>query len=383
MNLEEGREQLSVMDTRARLEVVAELGYGLLESGHTTSQTERRLADCSRTLGIDDLSFTPLGRMIMLQAPLADGHSISVSGAARSLDATDCTRSRALNHTADELAAISLIPERSAQRQRLHALTSVIGLVLTRIAMPRLFAVAIQSAVAGAFATALVLMGFVDPVGAAAAIAVNWLLLLPLPQVIGAVTDAIEADFLSAVTRLAGVATAAVGIVIGGALTFGLGEALGMAHPRLEELPTFPWYLILVFSALGAIGNAFANGGRAPLVLPAAALGLVTGATNQLLLHGAGLSLLWASSLSAVVLGIITVLMAKRTGDPQPVLALFGITGALLPGIPVFFGIVQEMGFGSGGTYFLQAALICVGIGTGVAFGSYIGTLRERLRSRG
>lgn len=83
--------------------------------------------------------------------------------------------------------------------------------------------------------------------GAAAAIAVNWLLLLPLPQVIGAVTDAIDADMLSAMTRLGAVAISAVGIVIGGAATFALGEALSMDHPGLSDLPTPPWYLVLVF----------------------------------------------------------------------------------------------------------------------------------------
>lgn len=304
-------EALTAVDTRARLDLIAALGCGFLESGHTASQTERRLGDVARACGIDELGFNAFGRLISLEAPLPDGHTVSLSRAAKSLDAIDYTRSRALNQ-----------------------------------------------------------------------IAVSWLLLIPLPQVIGAVTDALDADFMSAVSRLGSVAMAAVGIAIGGAVTFGLGEVLGMDHPRLDSLPEFPWYLVLVFSALGAIGNAFANGGRTPLILPAAGIGMVTAAANQVLLNAAALTPLWANSLSAVVLGVLTVIIAKRTGDPQPVLALVGITGALLPGIPVFFGILQEMGFGSGGQYFLRAAITCAAIGVGVAFSSYLASIAGNVREQ-
>jgi uncharacterized membrane protein YjjP (DUF1212 family) len=116
--------------------------------------------------------------------------------------------------------------------------SSGVGFALTAVKPPKLFAVVAQSSAAGAFATLLVQLGFVDPVGAAAAIAVNWLLLLPLPQVIGAITEAIEGVYLSALTRLATVGVVAFGISLGGAFTFGLGELLGMDHPKLDELPT-------------------------------------------------------------------------------------------------------------------------------------------------
>lgn len=414
---------LSATDVRARLEFLESTGHGLLESGLTSGQTEHALSGYGIDLGVEALSISAFGRMLILEAATRDGDTVSSSGAARTLDAIDCTRSRELSRLAERTARAGLArmpghdaraqlanAKRVADRLRLtatpwwivalgttmlaffismqvgvswrawvtaaliQAAASVIGVGTAAVRMPKLFAVAVQSTAAGALATMLVQWDFVDPVGAAAAIAVNWLLLLPLPQVIGAVTDAIDGDHLSAGTRVANVAVVAVGIVIGGALTFALGEALGMAHPRLDALPTFPWYLVLVFSALGAIANSFSNGGRLTLVAPAAFLGIATGATNQLLL-AVGLPAVWATALAATVLGLLSARIAIRTGYPSQVLALMGVTGALLPGIPVFFGILQLMGEGSGLASFGTAGLMSLAIGIGVALGGYLSRL--------
>lgn len=419
-------EESTATDVRERLELLATLGYGLLESGQTSGQTEQVLASCGRALGVDELGFNPFGRMLLLEARLPDGSTTTISGAARTLDTIDCTRSRALTAIAEDLigSGVDAAPPMDTTRlaaareavQRIRdtatpwwvttlgmtmlafcicmqvgvswqawvsapmvqLVTSLTGFGIARLGMPRLFAAAVQSSAGGAFATLLVQIGFVDPVGAAAAIAVTWLLLLPLPQVIGAVTDAIDGDYLSSLTRIAGLGVTAIGIVIGGAFTFALGELLDLAHPKLDDLPSLPLYLILIFSGLGAIANAFANGGRVPLVGPAALLGVATGAANQTLIRVFDAPVLWSSAASAVVLGVLTVVLAARTGYPQQVLALMGITGALLPGIPVFFGILQEMGGASGTEHFIRAGEICLAIGVGVAFGAYVANLVVR-----
>lgn len=418
---------LAVVDVRQRLEFLSTLGFALLESGETCVQTQRTLGEYGTKLGLEGLATNSFGRMLLLEASAAGGGTVSITGAARALDVIDCTRSHELHRVAvDAVAEIGrqrvgvrarehLASARDAvQRLRetatpwwvvtvgltllalfismqigvswqawvsaalVQTVSSVAGLAAQAVRLPKLFAVALQSCAAGAFATLLVQLGFVDAVGAAAAIAVNWLLLLPLPQVISAVTDAIEADYLSSLTRLGSVAVASAGIFIGGAFTFTLGEVLGMAHPKLDALPSMPWYLVLVFSSLGALANAFANGGRLPLVLPAVVLGLATGATNQILLHAFALPALWASSFSAVGLGVLSTAIAARTGYPSHVLALMGITGALLPGIAVFFGILQEMGGGSGLASFGTAAVTCIGIGTGFALGAHICRLARK-----
>lgn len=415
-------------DVRPRVALLASLGYGLLESGQLSDQTELDLRRYGHRLGLNGLAISSFGRMLIIEAATEDGGTVSSSGAARSLDAIDCTRLRELDRLAERTASAPvariagvdsrrhlLAARRVAQRLRdavtpwwvgplgltmlafficmqvgvswqawvcaavVQIVSSAMGVAAGAIRVPRAFAIAVQSAVAGAVATLLVQSGFVDPVGAAAAIAVNWLLLLPLPQVIGSVIEAISGNHLSAISRVANVAVAGVGIFVGGALTFELGEILGMAHPKLDALPSMPWFLILVFSALGAVANAFANGGRLDLVLPAAALGATTAAVNQVLLGWLGLPALWSSSLAAVVLGLLSARLALRTGYPSQVLALMGITGALLPGIPVFFGILQEMGGAAGTSHFGSAVAISVGIGAGVALGGFLsGLIRPR-----
>jgi len=70
-----------------------------------------------------------------------------------------------------------------------QVVTAIAGQLFGRFNMPQVFTVALQATLAGAVATALVKAGIVDPVGAAAANAVNWLLLIPLPLIIGAMND--------------------------------------------------------------------------------------------------------------------------------------------------------------------------------------------------
>jgi uncharacterized membrane protein YjjP (DUF1212 family) len=412
---------LTASQIRRRLDFLTVLAYGLMESGQTSSQVEPVVRRTAVALGVDNLGFNAFGRILLIDTTRGDGSTSSVSGAARGLDMIDCTRARALQDvamglvqaaTSADTAELAVEARLDTAKDRVDRLresatpwwlsmggltmlaffismqvgvswqawvsaalvqlaSSLMGAATGAVRMPKLFATAVQGCTSGALATVLVLVGFVDPVGAAAAIAVSWLILVPLPQVIGAVSDAIASDFVSAMTRTASLLVAVISLTIAGAFTFMLGEVLHMEHPRLDELPSFPWYLVLVFCALGAVANAFANGGRLPLVLPAAGLGLVTGAVNQALLIGVGLPTLWANSLAAVVLGALAAFYAVRSGYPQQVLALMGFTGALMPGIPVFFGILQLMGGGQGMSSFAEAAAICVGIGTGVGLGAY------------
>ncbi|WP_147513380.1 threonine/serine exporter family protein [Actinomyces polynesiensis] len=404
-----------------RLEFLLQLGCGLLESGQTAASTRYLVATCGRGLGLQGMKAMTRGRMLRVGAQGSDGTPRILSAPAGTFDVIDCTRARDLARLVEEVdrpdaepltgpEAESFLANGREEVQRLRSrgtpwwvvtlgltllaffismqvginwrawvaaavvqvASSLVGFAVAPLRAPRLVVVAAQACAGGALATALVRMGLVDPVGAAAAIAVNWLLLLPLPQMVNAVMDLLSFDRRMALVRLSRVALAVGGLVIGGAFTFLLGESLGMAHPRLDTLPGMPWYLVLVFSALAAVGNAFANGGRFSLAVPAAVTGFATAGVNQVLLLVVGLPTLAANTISAFVLGILAGIYAVRAGYPQQVLALMGITGALLPGIPVFFGILQEMGQGSGLPWFGQAALIMLGIGVGVGIGSFL-----------
>lgn len=418
-----------VADGQQRIQLLSELGYGFLESGQTGGQTTRILKSCADSLGLRDPSFNTFGRIVMLEATVGRT-AVSSTGAADSLDAIDCTKSRELNKVAEEVTTSSWT-DAAATRTRVDELrmrvqrvrrtsappwTIVMGMTLLAFCisvqlpiswegrfatagtqlivslaamslgrwpqLPKLFSAAALSLVSGAIVTLIVLLGITAPADGTAAIAVTCLLILPLPQIIGSVADAIEGDLLSALGRAAAVAVAAAGILIGQAVTYVYGDLWGMAHPDLSALAGFstpPWYLILVFCALGAVANAFANGGSWKLVGPAAIIGATTGAANQILGNsdwGLGLSPLWSNSLSGVVLGLITIFFVLHTGYPQQVLALMGFTGALLPGIQVFQGIMNLMGEPEARINsvpdFLTAISMCLGVGIGVAFGAYL-----------
>lgn len=94
-------------------------------------------------------------------------------------------------------------------------------------------------------------------------------------------------------------------------------------------------------------------------VIPAAA-------TNQFLIHTAHLSPDWTGSIAAVVLGFAAAAASERLRMPMSASIL---TGALLPGLVLYQGMVVELFHTSGIGYFVRAFTICVGLGVGAALG--------------
>jgi uncharacterized membrane protein YjjP (DUF1212 family) len=397
---------------RQRLELLGTLALAFLECGQSTTQTAGILARCAAGLGLRGLRIDIFGTHVTLESAAPDRATITWNGRASVIDAIDCERLRDLNGVVASLGrgddlTEALASVRRARAWRSHWLWSVSGLTLLaffislqvgvdwtawvaaaavqlvtaltgvaagRLGVPRLFGATLQTTLGGLLAVALVHLGLVDPVGAAAALAVSWLLVLPLPQVVASITDAIDGEYLAALIRMAGVGVVAGGIFIGGSIVLYASSSLGLETPPRTEFPDLPWYLGLLFAALGAIANAFANGGRFALVLPAAVLGIMTSGVNQILLLSTELHSGWTASLSAAVLGAIAVLLARPTGYPFQVLALMGITGALLPGLTVYRGILREMSGTplSGLEFFAQAGGTCLGLGIGAAAGVYL-----------
>ncbi|WP_291477831.1 threonine/serine exporter family protein [Corynebacterium sp.] len=419
-------------EIRDCLGVLADLACGFLESGQPGWRVGETLTACADARGLTGFGFTTVGRLVIVEASLPDGGTVTVTTSAKALDLIDCTRSWRLHRLAEEIASptghgaghgavpgdIGALRTEVARLRSISTpwwavaggttmlafvismqlgvgwqswvaaavvqmLTAFCGQALTVLKLPELFAAVVKSAVAGTLATVLVLVDVLDPVAAAAAIAVNWLLLVPLPQIIGAMSDVIDGDYLSAVTRAGSVVVTAFGITISGIYVFALGEVLDMDHPLIGEVPGLPWYLALVFSALGALANAFANGGWLRLAFPAMTVGVVTGVVNQFLLVVVGASAVWAAAGASTVLGAVAVLMAVRTGYPDQVFTLMGVTGALLPGIAVVTGILQVKGGESGAEHFPAAVTTCVRIGTGVAVGADLTTRWRALWSTG
>ncbi|QNP47926.1 threonine/serine exporter family protein [Diaphorobacter aerolatus] len=260
----------------------------------------------------------------------------------------------------------------------LHALVTVLGAGVARLDFPRLFKFAVQAFFGGAIALVFVSAGVLTGNAAAACVAVSWAMLVPLPLVLGIAVDATSGEYQSALVRAVGIVVAVGGIAIGAMVATVLARSLPDIATTSVDLPIVPPLLAVLFCTLGAMANAFANSGGARLLVPAAIAGAVTGLCNQTLQHVVGVPSLWAGALSAALLGFLAVPCAKRAGYPAAVLALMGITGALLPGLTVYQGIVNAMDGNASRGYFEHTALVVTGLGIGSALGFLLASYTGR-----
>lgn len=404
MNTASQETELAEAEVWERLDVLLRLGTAQMEAGQSTSETIRNVKESAAGLGLHTAQVWITGRTVTVEYVDPQNRALSRTAAAAAIDAINCEHLRRLG-----LASTSMAEGRATPRQSrrlideattfelpwwwtlggLTLLAFCIGLqvggttvmalcaalvnliasatarLTGRLGVTRLYAVALQCLAGAATTAALLGIGAVSWIEAVGCIAVSWTLLVPLPLVVSTVVDAVNADHLAAMARFASLALALGGIVLGGLIVV---SAAGDLHSETADqiaLPSLAIPLGLVFSMLGAISNA---GGRA-LLIPAAAVGLFTACCNQALIHWAGIPSAWASTISAAVLGFAVALWARRSAYPAPVLALMGITGALLPGLIVFQGLALEMFHDTGLQFFAQAALIVAGLGVGVTAG--------------
>ena len=402
----DGRRQLIEQE-----EVVAQLLAGLLNAGLSTSDAIALGRSAAVKLGLDAVEFVDLGRSVLIQHGHPDGQIRTVSRPV-GLDSINCEQLRALTLVCKQISAGKLDIQTAPNAiQRAAAITAnkwwgVIGLTILafcialqvgadwmtalgaslvqvsvslmgwiggRIAIPRLFVVALQCMVCAIVAAGLVVTGLVASPGAVA-IAVAWMLLVPQPQVINMVIDAINTLQLAALARFASVSVAVGGILIGGTAVIHIGRQFVTMVPD-PTLLSLSLPLALFFSLIGAMANAVANGGRMSLMLPAGVVGLLTAICNQFLTRGLEMHTAWAAGISAVLLGLVATFLARKSSYPASVLALMGMTAALLPGLTVYMGLATSLTGVSGMAEYLQAALICVVLGVGVALGFTIARL--------
>ena len=95
-------------------------------------------------------------------------------------------------------------------------------------------------------------------------------------------------------------------------------------------------------------------GGGMSLMLPAGVVGLLTAICNQFLTRGLEMHTAWAAGISAVLLGLVATLLARKLSYPASVLALMGMTAALLPGLTVYMGLATSLTGVSGMAEYLK-----------------------------
>lgn len=394
-----------------QLEVLVTLGLTQLGAGHLTGETLADLENAAVGFGLTHFSALSSASTLSVQQTPPLQPVLSRIGRSAQIDSTNCEQLRMLDRIAASIAAGALGPQEAlrninmtvASRQPwwwstlgltalaffvslqvgvssvvallagvLHGLVALMGTGAQKIDAPRLFQYLAQTLIGGVIAIGLTSLGLLSSTEAVACVAVSWALLVPLPLVLGTAVDATSGEYASALVRAVGIVVAVGGITIGAILSAMLASDIPHLTSLRVELPAVAPLLSVVFCLFGAVANALANGGGARLLLPAAAAGVITAVCNLSLQHLAGVAPIWASALSAMVLGLIAVSCSKRVGYPAPVLVLMGITGALLPGLTVYQGIVNEFVQHNSGHYFRQAALVVIGIGIGAALGFFI-----------
>ncbi|MEV0247264.1 threonine/serine exporter family protein [Nocardia sp. NPDC050712] len=391
------------------LDFLAGLAVAMLESGYATDSMHQTVTACAAAIGVHPVTVAGTGRTITVEYVFGDRSAATRTGVASTLDSVDCDRMKRLKNLARAVAAEGLDPEialvRLAAADRgpqpwpwwiapfggallalciavqvggsgAAALIAAFVLVpvwalghgLTVLTVPRLYGAAVQTVLAAGLSGMAHMSGLVTVSEAAIAIATVWVLLVPMPQLVSMSIDAISSDTVTATARAASSLLAVAGITLGGALvvTIVQNSALTPVDPRL---PVLPIWLALIFSILGALGNAVFNGGGRDLLAPAAAAGLLAAAVNQTLIHVVHLSPDWSGPFSAIVLGFVAAASAERLRVPMSALILVGITGALLPGLVLYQGLVIELFHSSGVGYCVRAFTICVGLGVGAALG--------------
>ena len=406
-------------DTRTwhALGTLLQLGLALLQAGHTTHAMAQSLRRVAAAWQLNDLVVLGNGRAIVVEYTKPCGTAMSRTGDTPSIDAFDCEQMRELAHVVSDIesgrmqqeaAAVAIAQVLRTKRSPwwtigggallalcvslqvdgtlwsalgaacVYPLVSLTGRWLGAFHVSRIYAVALQCVVAAVAAAALHGLGLLSVKQAAVCVAVNWMLLVPLPQVISMVVDTVNSDAHAALARAASLLLAVEGILLGGLMVLAVGRQLPITGTTSVDLPTLPLLASLVFSMLGAMGNAMANSGGPRLLQPAAVVGLLTACCNQFLQRELGVSGTWSAPLTAVALGFGAAYWARRLDYPASALALMGLTGALLPGLVVYQGLMANLNHGSGQHYFVQAGLTCLALGVGTAFGYLLETFTQR-----
>lgn len=247
---------------------------------------------------------------------------------------------------------------------------------LARLGIPDFFLAAFGAAVATGFAVVLVALHVSTPTSLV--VAGGIMVLLPGYALVASVQDALTGFPISASARGLEVVLAAAGIVTGVALTLyiavlsGVHISVHVHAPQQGPLVKLPLQVI-------AAGVAAAVYGLATFVprhrLPAAGVAGASGWIAFLLLRHAGASLIFATAMAAILVGLVGNGLA-RLHRTHPFLYTVPAVMPLLPGLTIYQGMLDLFyGHNGDGT---PALLRALGIGLAIAGGVILGSIMIR-----
>ncbi|NWN88419.1 MAG: threonine/serine exporter family protein [Micrococcaceae bacterium] len=251
------------------------------------------------------------------------------------------------------------------------ALSMATVYVMGRWRAPDVFATMAGGVMATALAFGLYWLDiFRDP---ALMIAASLILLVPSLRVVSAVQDGINGFPITSAGRIVSSMLTYVGLVAGIVVGIVVLAMLGAPEIDITQLPNYqyPYWLVAIFVAVAAMGNAIAGQTRLRLILPTAVVSVI----GYLVYIGAieiGFGPSLAPAAAAVVLGFFARIVALSLRAPQLVVAV-PASIFLLPGLMIFRAMYQ-MGYNvdmmsDGVSVLLQATIIILAMTTGLVLG--------------
>jgi uncharacterized membrane protein YjjP (DUF1212 family)/uncharacterized membrane protein YjjB (DUF3815 family) len=251
----------------------------------------------------------------------------------------------------------------------------VSGRWLTAKGFPQFFVSGAQGAVASALGTLAIGAGILGPGGAATMVAALVVLLLPHPSLVTWAQDAISGFRAMAVARAFSIGLPIAAIVVGVPAGIALTTWLHLSvDPSGIVLQTLPLWASLGLTVVSAAANCFVQGASAR-VIPVAVVFSLVAAVSLWALKQAGLPLLGATFIAAIVLGVLSTIAAARMRTAVAAIAVPAFCGALLPGVAVSNALLGFMAGSTGAALdFVAAVLVALGIGAGLVLGGLLAT---------
>ncbi len=189
----------------------------------------------------------------------------------------------------------------------------------------------------------------------------------------GAIQDALSGFYITAGARIIEATLATAGLIVGVSAGLALAPALGvtLAYVRPGESGLAEVPLVLVGAIVSA--SAFALTCYAPLrALPAVAMTTLLGHLAFLAMRDPGAAMPWAAACGAVVIGVVSYMIAGKV-DVPPLVVVVPALVPMLPGLLIYRGLSSmSEGDALGILQLSAAAATTIALAAGVILGEYV-----------
>jgi uncharacterized membrane protein YjjP (DUF1212 family) len=189
----------------------------------------------------------------------------------------------------------------------------------------------------------------------------------------GAIQDALSGFYITAGARIIEAMLATAGLIGGVSAGLALAPVLGvsLSFVRPGESALAEPVPVLIGAIVSA--SAFAFTCYAPMrALPAVAMTTLLGQLAYLAVQDPNASMPWAASCAAVVIGVVSYLIAGRVGVP-PLVVVVPALVPMLPGLLIYRGLsYMSEGNSLGILQLTAAAATTIALASGVILGEYL-----------